>query len=110
MRLTASQTRLVADRVRRHLGARAKIWLFGSRLDDHKRGGDVGLYVETEYSELLPEIQMQNKSGRRSRSACRSDSQETGAELPDPSNCQRGRGSPVTERTKLTGKIGLSCA
>ena len=56
MRLTASQTRLIADCVRRHLGARAKIWLFGSRLDDHKRGGDVDLYVETEYPELLPEL------------------------------------------------------
>lgn len=56
MRLTPSQTQLIGERIRLHFGAQAKIWLFGSRVDDGKRGGDVDLYVETDYPELLPEL------------------------------------------------------
>lgn len=56
MRLTSNQTRLITDRIRHHFGAQAKIWLFGSRVDDHKRGGDVDLYVETDHPEILPEL------------------------------------------------------
>lgn len=56
MRLAHSQTRLIADRVRRYLGAQAKIWLFGSRVDDRQqRVGDVDLDVETDHPELLLE-------------------------------------------------------
>ena len=28
------------------MGPKARIWLFGSRVDDSRRGGDVDLYVE----------------------------------------------------------------
>jgi len=56
MRLTLSQTQLITDGVHRHFGAQAKIWLFGSRTDDCKRGGDVDLYVETDRPELLREL------------------------------------------------------
>jgi len=56
MRLTLSQTQLITDSVHRHFGAQAKIWLFGSRTDDCKRGGDVDLYVETDRPELLREL------------------------------------------------------
>ncbi len=31
-----------------HLGPRARIWLFGPRVDDSRRSGDVDLYVEPE--------------------------------------------------------------
>ena len=30
------------------MGPHARIWLFGSRVDDSRRGGDVDLYVEPE--------------------------------------------------------------
>jgi hypothetical protein len=55
MRLTPSQAHLITDRVRRHFGVQAKTWLSGSRVDDHKRGGDVDLDVETDRPELPPE-------------------------------------------------------
>jgi hypothetical protein len=39
---------LIAEQVHRHLGDSARIWLFGSRLEDNKRGGDVDLVIQAE--------------------------------------------------------------
>ena len=47
MRLTHSQTQVIVQSVRQHLGAQASVMLFGSRLDDTARGGDVDLLVES---------------------------------------------------------------
>ena len=47
MRLNSTQTRLILDCVRQQFGADAQVMLFGSRLDDTARGGDVDLLVET---------------------------------------------------------------
>ena len=47
MRLEADLVpRLVAE-LRQVYGADAEVWLFGSRVDDQARGGDIDLYVET---------------------------------------------------------------
>jgi predicted nucleotidyltransferase len=56
MRLTTEQGRFIAQSVRRHLGADSRIWLFGSRLDDSLRGGDLDLYVETPPHPLRNEL------------------------------------------------------
>ena len=48
MRLTSDQAEAIRQRVRRHLGPNTRIWRFGSRVDDQRRGGDVDLYVEAE--------------------------------------------------------------
>lgn len=53
MRLTPDQAEAIRQRVRSYLGPRARIWLFGSRVDDGRRGGDVDLYVEPESAASL---------------------------------------------------------
>jgi predicted nucleotidyltransferase len=34
--------------VAQHFGSSARVWLFGSRIDDSRRGGDFDFYVETD--------------------------------------------------------------
>ena len=48
MRLSAAQTQLIVRCVRQQFGADARVMLFGSRLDDTARGGDVDLLIESE--------------------------------------------------------------
>ncbi|WP_218011545.1 nucleotidyltransferase domain-containing protein [Azohydromonas lata] len=47
MRLAPHQTQAILRCLRQHYGADAQVLLFGSRLDDTARGGDVDLLVET---------------------------------------------------------------
>ena len=47
MRLTDAQRTIIKAAVARTIGADSKVWLFGSRVDDNKRGGDIDLLVET---------------------------------------------------------------
>ena len=46
MRLSASQIESIRQATRQNFGTGASLWLFGSRVDDTRRGGDVDLYVE----------------------------------------------------------------
>lgn len=46
MRLTQQQVMTIRRGVRRVFGPRAKVWLFGSRVDEECRGGDIDLYIE----------------------------------------------------------------
>ena len=47
MRLSPDQIRTIAQAVTEFAGAQASVRLFGSRVDDSARGGDVDLLVET---------------------------------------------------------------
>ena len=46
MRLTPQQISIIKSTVRQTLGDSAVVSLFGSRLDDSRKGGDIDLYIE----------------------------------------------------------------
>jgi len=48
MRLTEFQTSKIQKETLRFFGSHSHAWLFGSRVDDDKRGGDIDLYIEPE--------------------------------------------------------------
>ena len=47
MRLTKDAVRSIHNSVQ-DVCEGAEVWLFGSRVDDHKKGGDIDLYIEME--------------------------------------------------------------
>ena len=52
MRLTPQQQSAIRTAVAETFGEDTNIWLFGSRVDDNKRGGDIDLLIETKELEL----------------------------------------------------------
>lgn len=48
MRLTPEAIDIIRDTVRAELGDAAQVRLFGSRLDDARRGGDIDLHIVTD--------------------------------------------------------------
>ncbi len=51
MRLSETERKAITSAVTRHFGREARVLLFGSRVDDHRRGGDIDLLVETSLPE-----------------------------------------------------------
>ena len=45
MRLNPDQIEAIKQEAEHYFGAGAQVWLFGSRVDDTKKGGDIDLYV-----------------------------------------------------------------
>jgi predicted nucleotidyltransferase len=50
MRLTTEQINTIITTCRAVAGASALVWLYGSRLDDTRHGGDIDLLIEPEES------------------------------------------------------------
>ncbi len=48
MRLNDFQILTILNGVKKICGQNANVWLFGSRVDDTKRGGDIDLYIEVD--------------------------------------------------------------
>ena len=48
MRLTEAQRQSIKSAVTSVIGEESRVWLFGSRVDDAKRGGDIDLLIETD--------------------------------------------------------------
>lgn len=46
MRLSQKQRQVIRDEVAGIFGAHARVHVFGSRLDDTERGGDIDLHIE----------------------------------------------------------------
>lgn len=46
MRLTPFQIQTICESAEKNFGKNTQVWLFGSRVDDHAKGGDIDLYIE----------------------------------------------------------------
>lgn len=53
MRLKTEDAEFIRQTAKDCFGKEAKIYLFGSRASDHKKGGDIDLYIETNSKEGL---------------------------------------------------------
>lgn len=51
MRLSETERKAITSAVTRHFGPDARVFLFGSRVDDDLHGGDIDLLVETTLTE-----------------------------------------------------------
>ncbi len=67
MRLSAEQITRIRDVVRQEAGPDARVRVFGSRLNDELRGGDVDLLVELDRPVLNPAWLAARISGRLTR-------------------------------------------
>jgi predicted nucleotidyltransferase len=54
MRLTPEQSEIIRQASETAFGAQTHVWLFGSRVDDAKRGGDIDLLVQPPASVSKP--------------------------------------------------------
>jgi len=53
MRLNSGEIAAIKELATTCFGSGAAVYLFGSRVDDRKRGGDIDLYVETDESNTV---------------------------------------------------------
>lgn len=51
MRLSSAQVEAIKQETENFFGVKAEVWLFGSRVDDAAKGGDVDLYVRAASSD-----------------------------------------------------------
>ena len=72
MRLSEEYRTTIKEILLKHFGSGGKFYLFGSRVDDTKRGGDIDLYIETDLdrkaaydAESKSWIEMQNRLGEQ---------------------------------------------
>jgi len=61
MRITENQKNVIIDAVK-NSDPNAKVWLFGSRVDDSKKGGDIDIAI---FSEIINKNVMQEIQIRR---------------------------------------------
>jgi uncharacterized protein len=67
MRLTTAQIEVIRETTRQVLGDGARVILFGSRVKDNLKGGDVDLMVETSESVSEPAVLSARLASRVSR-------------------------------------------
>ena len=52
MRIEAQEAQIIKKAVLDHFGVDSSVYLFGSRADDTKRGGDIDLLIESDIDEV----------------------------------------------------------
>ena len=67
IRISQEQTRAIARLARELTGEQARVRLFGSRLDERARGGDVDLFLELPFPVENPALTAARLSARVSR-------------------------------------------
>ena len=68
MRLTPDEIEIIRSSARRHFGEGCTVRLFGSRVDDTLRGGDIDLHIvaeTTEQADLKHEAAFQSELAAR---------------------------------------------
>ncbi len=53
MRLTEKQIDIIKRIAKKHFGNSARVFLFGSRVDDSRKGGDIDLFIKSNETALL---------------------------------------------------------
>ena len=46
MRISKELARSIVELSKKHISPEAKVWLFGSRVHDHAKGGDIDIMIE----------------------------------------------------------------
>lgn len=73
MRLSQYEIKAIVDVFKQHFSEQDAIWLFGSRVDDSRRGGDIDLLIETHHTDKNKQfkqkmhflIDLENKIGEQ---------------------------------------------
>ncbi len=55
IRLTEQEITSITQNFVKHFGINDHLWIFGSRADPHKKGGDLDLYIETN-NNSIPDV------------------------------------------------------
>ena len=61
MRLTKQQVESIKNIAKQVFGDKASVLLFGSRVDDSKKGGDIDLCIETDIEDIETIVKARNK-------------------------------------------------
>ena len=103
MRLTSEQVHTIIQTTRSIAGEGASVWLYGSRLDDTRRGGDIDLLIESAPAMgLLERASIKNKLEHSLQLPV--DVLATGLNVPDRTFVRIARQFAV----KLNGKIDVA--
>ncbi|MEM1283304.1 MAG: nucleotidyltransferase domain-containing protein [Chlamydiota bacterium] len=62
VRLNHHEVQTLINATHQCFGQSARIWLYGSRVDDKKKGGDIDLYIETEKKERIVESTLEMRT------------------------------------------------